>query len=386
MAISTTHTLIRYTGNSTVGPFAVDFQFLDAADLLVSVTTSGVTSVLVLGVGYTVTGGSGLTGAITMVATYTNATTILIQRRTAVIQPAELEPTGEFPPAMIERQLDRAICILQERTAIDVASCFRVTEDSDEPGAVDATNPANTLLGYDADGNFVLVDRDEVGTQGPQGFQGNQGFQGDQGFQGPQGTTGAQGYQGPQGVAGAQGTQGNQGFQGVQGFTGSQGSQGYQGVQGYQGNQGTQGIQGTQGNQGVAADAPLRLTSNYTTTSTANANTALTFSIGANEVWMVRCKLTLSAGAAGFKLQATTPVGATVEGHAKIGGTDTRITAINTLTTVTGSGSASNASVLVDLLIVNGSNAGTAALGAASVTGGQTTTIVAGSFMHRRKF
>lgn len=127
----------------------------------------------------------------------------------------------------------------------------------------------------------------------------------------------------------------------------------------------------------------VRLTSDFTTTLATNTDTGLSFAVAANEVWMIDIQLTLTSPAAGTRIQITTPASATVEGWALLGAAtsviNTRLTAINTLTTITTA--AATTSVIVRVLVANSSNAGTIALGACSVTATQTTTILAKSFL-----
>lgn len=134
-----------------------------------------------------------------------------------------------------------------------------------------------------------------------------------------------------------------------------------------------------------------RLSANYTTTLATNVDTDLSFAVAANEVWMIEFQTTTTSGAAGGKFQISAPTGATVEGWSlcEVAGNPgaTRITArhtaINTLTGLLLPQAAASGSTKV--LVVNGANAGTIALGCGSVTGGQTTTVFAGSYMQAQR-
>lgn len=129
------------------------------------------------------------------------------------------------------------------------------------------------------------------------------------------------------------------------------------------------------------------LSANATTTIVTNTNSNLSFPVAANEVWVIEFNGTVQcSGVGGSKFQISTPVSATIEGWYQSSGAAittpvyNRITAINTLTTT-----ATHTVVTTptpDRIIVrvkNGANAGTLAIGFASVTNGQTTTIFAGS-------
>ena len=130
----------------------------------------------------------------------------------------------------------------------------------------------------------------------------------------------------------------------------------------------------------------VRLTSNFVTTSSSNTDTALTIPVLANEVWALDFTFTATSPAAGISFQISAPTAATVEGFVQcvsLNGSAAsplgrRFTAINTL-----SGVSSTASILVggivSVVVSVGANAGNVALGAASVTNTQSTTINAGA-------
>jgi hypothetical protein len=87
-------------------------------------------------------------------------------------------------------------------------------------------------------GDWVPLDWNAIGLQGPVGPAGPEGPQGPVGPEGPeglQGATGPQGPEGPQGATGQQGPAGPQGATGPQGPAGPQGATGLQGPEGPQG-------------------------------------------------------------------------------------------------------------------------------------------------------
>ena len=137
------------------------------------------------------------------------------------------------------------------------------------------------------------------------------------------------------------------------------------------------------------SNGPVILTSNFTTTSNSSSNTALSFTMAANEVWILEFQLTTQCSSTGgVKYQITAPSGATVEGWLESStnaiGTKTyqRITAINTLTSTAAHTVATTpAPDRISVLVTNSSTGGTLALGIASGTNGQTTTVFAGSFL-----
>src|SRR5215469_7795096 len=131
----------------------------------------------------------------------------------------------------------------------------------------------------------------------------------------------------------------------------------------------------------------LRLTSNFTTTSTSAQPTALSFSIGDNEVWIVDCQITAQCSSTGgIAYAVAAPTGATIEGWVKSSTSAIttlsyqRLTAINTLTsTALHTVATTPAPDMIRFTITNGSTAGVVTIEVASKTSGQTTTLFLGS-------
>jgi len=137
----------------------------------------------------------------------------------------------------------------------------------------------------------------------------------------------------------------------------------------------------------------LRLSSNFTTTNLTATSTALSFNIGANEVWIVDVQLTAQCSSTGgVKYAVTAPASATIEGwvYSSTSAIATllyqRLTAINTLTTTALHTVATTpAPDIIRLTIVNSATPGVVAIQAASVTSGQTTTVFAGSWLRAQR-
>ncbi len=128
----------------------------------------------------------------------------------------------------------------------------------------------------------------------------------------------------------------------------------------------------------------------YSTTLATNVDTGLFFYAAANEIWMVDVQASSTgAPSGGAKAQITAPTSATTEAQVftfNAGGTagqDARITAINTLTAQVIAGASCN--LTIRGLLANSSTTGAVAIGIASVTGGQTTTIAAKSYFTARR-
>lgn len=119
MTVSSTSTSVSYTGDASTTSFPVTFAFFGTgtdAELRVieRVIATGVETVLVNGTDYTVTGGSGSTGAV--VATTAPAATKrwTIERATTQTQETDYVENDPFPAETHEAALDRLTMIGQE--------------------------------------------------------------------------------------------------------------------------------------------------------------------------------------------------------------------------------------------------------------------------------
>ena len=112
---STTLPIIHYQGNDSTTVFSTVFVFKDSTDLVVTLTlTSGVDVVKTINTDYTVSGGSGSTGNVTMLTAPTTGQHLTIQRVTSKTQPLDYVENDAFPAASHEAALDKLTLITQE--------------------------------------------------------------------------------------------------------------------------------------------------------------------------------------------------------------------------------------------------------------------------------
>ena len=116
MTVSTTISSILYTGNGATTAFATTFQFLAETDLIVTkiLISSGAETTQVLTTDYTVSGGAGSTGTVTMVAAPSSLYQLRIKRSTARLQSTDYIENNAFPVATVETEFDRLTMISQE--------------------------------------------------------------------------------------------------------------------------------------------------------------------------------------------------------------------------------------------------------------------------------
>jgi hypothetical protein len=163
-AVSSTVSSITYVGNGSTTAFPTAFQFFSASDLVVKATPSGGSqSTLVLGVGYTVTGGNDAAGTVNITPAPAAGTTITIARSTPTTQPTALPSQGPFLPTSIEQMVDRAVFGLQETKSTTSSLDARVsTIEANEPtwahSAVTVNNMWKSVKDFGAKGDGVTDD------------------------------------------------------------------------------------------------------------------------------------------------------------------------------------------------------------------------------------
>ncbi len=112
---------VQYSGDDSTIVFAVTFVFWDLDDLQVILTdAAGVETTWTRGTQYTVTGGSGSTGTVTVETTPTDFTpatgeTLTIKSNLDDTQDTDLPVGGSFPSDSVEQQLDKIVRMIQQK-------------------------------------------------------------------------------------------------------------------------------------------------------------------------------------------------------------------------------------------------------------------------------
>src|SRR6185436_9764513 len=111
MTLSSETVKVQYNGNGSTTAFGITFAFWDADDLRVILrSAAGVETVWTRGTQYTVTGGDGSTGTLTVVTSPTDyrpqtGEKLTIKSALADTQPTDLPLGGAFPSSSVEQQL-----------------------------------------------------------------------------------------------------------------------------------------------------------------------------------------------------------------------------------------------------------------------------------------
>lgn len=152
MTIASTSPSIEYIGVGAATPLSVPFRFFANADLIVTSTVSGITTTLVSGTDYTVTGANNPAGGtVTPTDIIAIGTIWKIVRITARTQLTDFVDGNDFPAEAHENGLDRLMAIQQEQDVQidDVQSRAYLVPPGDGGGTFPADR-ADQIVGFDA--------------------------------------------------------------------------------------------------------------------------------------------------------------------------------------------------------------------------------------------
>ena len=133
---------------ATTTSFAVPFEFFDTTDLKVVVdgTTKTITT------HYTVSGGNGSTGTVTMSVTgATGGSTVIIYREIPLSRSTDFPTSGAFPIATLNTELDRTVALFDDRKdRIDRSIRLLDTDDAATMTLPVKASRVGTVLGFNA--------------------------------------------------------------------------------------------------------------------------------------------------------------------------------------------------------------------------------------------
>lgn len=158
MTVTTETSRIVYSGNGATTAFPTEFQFYSSADLVVTsvVTATGVETTKTITTHYTVSGGSGATGTVTMLTAPATGTRLVIQRVSDLVQDTDLIVQGEIPADSVETRFDKLTLIAQE-AALDAVRALRTNKA--QTGTINTEIPLLT----DKAGYVVAINSTEDG-------------------------------------------------------------------------------------------------------------------------------------------------------------------------------------------------------------------------------
>jgi microcystin-dependent protein len=155
MTVSSELNRKEYAGNDVTVAFATSpVVFFDEADLevYVVVDATGVATLKTITTHYTVSGGSGSTGTVTMLTAPATGETLVIVRSLALLQEVDLVNNDSSDAEVLEDALDKLTMMAQQNSA-SIDRSFKLA-DSDTSGASTEipTPEASALIGWSDDG------------------------------------------------------------------------------------------------------------------------------------------------------------------------------------------------------------------------------------------
>lgn len=159
MTVSSTQNRVQTAGNGVTTSFPtspVIFFDTDELDVYITVTATGVSTLLTENTDYTVTGGAGLVGTVNLAGGATpygapaTGTTVVVVRTLNVIQEANPVNNDDSDAEVIEQALDKGILISQQLAALTARSMKLADSDVSGASVTLPTPTALQLLGWDA--------------------------------------------------------------------------------------------------------------------------------------------------------------------------------------------------------------------------------------------
>lgn len=157
MTLSTTTTKATYNGDGSTTAFAVSFIFWNNSDLrVIHRDALGVETVWVEATQYTLTGGSGATGTLTVKTFPTDYTpasgeTLTIKDYQSEVQGDSLPLSGAFPSTVVEQRLDKITLLIQIHSE-EIARSILLPETASLSGLQLPEPGAGELVRYNAGG------------------------------------------------------------------------------------------------------------------------------------------------------------------------------------------------------------------------------------------
>ncbi len=166
MTIATTTNRATFTGTGAQTALSIPYKFYAKSDLIVTkrTTATGAETTLTLDSHYSVTGGNGATGTVTVIAGATNfpsTVTWTITRASPRTQALNLAQNDAFPAESLEAQLDKVVLQVQDLKEqvdrslkyppSDVSTLNSILENSVDRGVTSA------ILGWTSDGEPIIT-------------------------------------------------------------------------------------------------------------------------------------------------------------------------------------------------------------------------------------
>jgi hypothetical protein len=150
VTVATETRQVSYTGAPATLDHPVPFPFQENDQLVVTETVDDVTTLLVEGDDYEVSGGGGEIGTVTFLEPPTDGSTITIKREVPYLQETDLQPQGNYSAVTHENALDYAMYCIQQL--------------NDRVAALEASSTLGTIADY----SVLVLDLDFTASADPE--------------------------------------------------------------------------------------------------------------------------------------------------------------------------------------------------------------------------
>lgn len=128
MTLATSASSATFNGSGGTGPFTFNFRFFSDTDIVVTKNVSGVSSLLIKGINYTITGaGSYAGGSVTLTAALNTGEILTIRRTLALTQLTSIRNQAAFYPEIHEDVFDRLTMEIQQVNELATSSSVVVS-------------------------------------------------------------------------------------------------------------------------------------------------------------------------------------------------------------------------------------------------------------------
>lgn len=158
MTVSSTTVSVVYSGNGATTAFSVTYPFYE---IVVEETSAlGVVTTKTVATHYTVSGGEGSTGTVTMLVAPASGTWLTVRRVTSRLQSTDYTENDAFPAETNEKALDRLAMVNAEQDALHTAPIipsYTSTQIADATHAVNTTGKKAGRVVLDTTNTRLMV-------------------------------------------------------------------------------------------------------------------------------------------------------------------------------------------------------------------------------------
>jgi hypothetical protein len=157
MTVASNINKTRFLGSNSAGPFLFGFKFFQNEEILVvKMDADGTETALIEGADYTLSGAGLETGGnINLSEILPTGEELIIYRVLDILQETSFINQGAFYPNLHEAAFDKLVMMIQQISE-ETGRAIKMPVSHFGPFTVPGVDRADTLIGFDADGNPVL--------------------------------------------------------------------------------------------------------------------------------------------------------------------------------------------------------------------------------------